>query len=147
VSATWVGDDVSETSMNIQSETGSSLGAWLAAPISDRVSIVPGAHYVQKGVASNVDELNGTVTFEAAYLDMPVLLSVRLTPPQTSTAFSLFAGPSFAFEVGCSGRLSQGAPKILRTASTPTRTTRVGRSTSAAPSARGWAFRSPAGWA
>lgn len=109
VSATFVGDGISDT--DIQSRTGLSLGAWLAVPIADRISIVPGAHYVQKGAQS--DELGfATATLELAYLEIPVLLSFRLTPAESSTAFSLFAGPSFAFEVGCSIRLTEGSTEV-----------------------------------
>jgi hypothetical protein len=95
VSATFVGDDADD----VDSRTGFSLGAWLAVPLADRISIVPGVNYVQKGAQAQVETI--TATFELSYMEIPVLFSFRLTPAESSTSFNLFAGPSISFEMGC----------------------------------------------
>ncbi len=108
-SAKFVGDAVDD--IDIESRTGFSFGGWLAVPLGDRVSIVPGATYVQKG--TQFDEFaDVTATFELAYLEIPVLFSVRLTPAESSTAINLFAGPSIAFEVSCSLSATDGDDSV-----------------------------------
>jgi hypothetical protein len=98
VSATFVGDDVDD--LNVESRTGFSFGGWLSVPLGDRIAIVPGASYVQKGTKAAIGTV--TATFELSYIEIPVLFSFRLTPAESSTGFNLFAGPSVAFEIGCS---------------------------------------------
>ena len=98
VSSTLVGADIEAE--DPQSLTGLSLGAYLAIPLAGRVSIVPGGHYVQKGAKSEEAGV-GTLEFGVSYFELPVLLSLALTSEDSPVGFSVFAGPSFAFEVGC----------------------------------------------
>mgnify|MGYP002623563525 CR=1 FL=1 len=105
VSATFTGDGVSD--LDPGSVNGFSVGAWLGIPLGGRVSLAPGAYYVKKG-ASGDEPGTGTLTFDVGYLEIPVLLAVRLTPDDSSVGFTLFAGPEVAIEVGCDITVESG---------------------------------------
>lgn len=109
VSAKFVGDDTN--TLDIDSETGISFGAWLGLPIGSRLAVVPGAHYVQKG-ASSTEPGIGTASIELSYFEIPLLLSASLTPPDSPMGFSVFAGPSIAFEVGCTITGQSGSASV-----------------------------------
>lgn len=105
VSANFVGDDVDE--LDPESVSGFSLGGWLGIPLGGRFSVSPGAFYVQKGASAD-EPGTGTLAFDIAYLEIPVLLSVRLTSDDSNVGFSLFAGPAVGFEASCDVSLSDG---------------------------------------
>lgn len=109
VSSTLVGDDTEEA--DPQSETGINVGAFLAVPLGSRVSFVPGAYYVQKG-ASFTEAGVGEGAIEVSYFEIPLLLSVAVTPDDSSVGFSIFGGPSIAFESGCTISASSGSTSI-----------------------------------
>jgi len=97
VSSTFTGSDIDDD--DVDSKTGFSFGGWLAIPIGDRVSIVPGAVYVQKGVTDNESGVDAKISLN--YIEIPVVLSVSLTGPDSQVGFNLFGGPAFAFKAGC----------------------------------------------
>jgi len=102
VSATFSGDDAddfADADASKGSRLGISVGGFLAIPIAERFSIVPGAAFVQKGASYELGD--ETATLESSYLEIPVLVSAALTGPESSTGFNIFAGPTFAFEAGC----------------------------------------------
>lgn len=101
VAATFTGDDADALGSGISkgSRVGISAGAWLGIPVADRISIVPGGHYVQKG--AEYSEGSTTATFKANYIEIPVFLSVLLTGEDSSVGFSIFGGPTLAFEASC----------------------------------------------
>lgn len=109
VSSNFTGDDAELA--DSEAETGISVGAWLAIPIANRVSVVPGAHYVQKG-ASFTEAGVGTASLTGSYLEIPLLLSVSLTPAESSVGFSVFAGPEVAFEMSCKISVSSGSASV-----------------------------------
>ena len=109
VSSTFVGDDTAEA--DPQSETGFSFGAWLAIPLGGRLTFVPGAHLVQKG-ASFTEAGVGEGAIEFSYFEVPLLLSVAVTPEDSSVGFSIFAGPSIAFESGCTVSAESGSTSV-----------------------------------
>jgi len=102
VSATFSGDDAedfADPDASKGSRVGLHVGAFLAIPIAERFSIVPGAAFIQKGVEYTLGD--ETASIETSYVEIPVLVSAMLTGPESSPGFNLFAGPTFAFEAGC----------------------------------------------
>jgi hypothetical protein len=107
VSSTYVGDDAEDT----ESESGFNIGATLAIPLgSGRLALAPGIYWIQKGTGIVIDGIDGA--FSTAYLEIPVLLSVGLTPAESSVAFSLFGGPQVSFETSCDISASDGSITI-----------------------------------
>lgn len=87
-----------EDAPELDSRTGFMAGAHLAFPIAEIISVVPGVYYVQKGAADDAVD----AAFELDYIEIPLLLSVAVLPPERPVGFNLFAGPQFSFRVGCS---------------------------------------------
>lgn len=94
--AELTGDDVDDD--NLDSRTGFLVGGWASFPLSDILSLTSGLYYVQKGAEDA--EQGVDVTLKLDYLEVPVLLQVGVFESER-TAFSLFAGPAIAFEIGC----------------------------------------------
>jgi hypothetical protein len=104
VSSTFYGDDADSA----ESESGFNVGASLAVPLgSGRLALSPGLYWVQKGAGITDAGVSGVIS--TAYLEIPVLLSVGLTPPESTTAFRVFAGPQVSFETGCDVSASEGS--------------------------------------
>jgi hypothetical protein len=104
VSSTFYGSDAEET----ESESGFNIGASLGIPFgSGRVALSPGVYWVQKGSGVVLDGIDGS--FSTAYLEIPVLLSVGLTSPESSTAFRIFGGPQVSFETACDVSATDGS--------------------------------------
>ena len=103
VAATFSGDDAEDlfgSDVSKGSRVGLNIGANIAIPIAERFAIVPGAYFVQKGAQYSADGVTGT--FKGDYIEIPILISAMLTGPESSLGFNIFAGPTFAFEAGCS---------------------------------------------
>jgi hypothetical protein len=102
VGATFTGDDA-EDFADVDASKGTRLGihvgGFVMIPIAERFSIAPGAYYIQKGAEYTLGD--ETATVETSYIEIPVLVSAALSGPESSPGFNLFAGPTFAFEVGC----------------------------------------------
>jgi len=82
---------------DLEPRRGFVIGGFASVPVSDRLSLRSGIHYVQKGA----EKFNAAgFTFELDYLEVPVLVDLRLFEI-LGTEVSAFAGPSLAFEVGC----------------------------------------------
>jgi Outer membrane protein beta-barrel domain len=94
VSATLTGDDTEELSSKI----GISLNGWLAIPINEKLSFVPGAAFIQKGFDASDDDASLTLS----YIEFPLLVSAALAGEEGSTGFHVFGGPTIAFEASCS---------------------------------------------
>ncbi len=96
VSSTFTGDDV----VDAESESGFNVGASLGIPLgSGRFAFSPGVYWVQKGAGLTIDGISGSIS--PSYLEIPVLVSVTVTPDDSPAAFRIFAGPQFSIEVGC----------------------------------------------
>jgi hypothetical protein len=107
VSSTFYGADAED----VESESGFDVGASLGIPLGGgRVALSPGVYWVQKGSGLVLDGIEGA--FSTAYLEIPVLLSVGLTPPESSTAFRLFAGPQVSFETACDVSATEGTTTV-----------------------------------
>lgn len=91
--STLTGDDIGED--EAERRTGLLVGGFASVPLSEMISLTTGLYYVQKG-AEDLDD----VTLELDYLEVPLLLQVELFQNE-QTAFSVFAGPAIAFEIGC----------------------------------------------
>ena len=52
-----------------------------------------------KGVTDNESGVDAKVSLN--YIEIPVVLSVSLTGPDSQVGFNLFGGPAFAFKAGC----------------------------------------------
>ena len=91
--ASAAGDDVPD---DLESRTSFNAGAFAVIPLNDRFSVVPGAYYVEKGAEDPDDGLQTKLN----YVEIPLLLSASLYRSDRY-GFSLFAGPSLAFEVQC----------------------------------------------
>jgi hypothetical protein len=106
-SSTFYGDDAEDT----ESETGFNVGASLAIPLgSGRLALAPGLYWVQKGAGLTLFDVDAA--FTVAYLEIPVLLSVGLTPAESAVAFSLFGGPQISFETSCDISATDGSVTV-----------------------------------
>ena len=100
VSSTWTGGSDFLTDPDAESVTGFSVGARVAIPFGGRFAFVPGVVYVQKGVAFTVDADNNSER-TVNYLEVPLLVSVGVLGEDSPVGLSVFAGPTIAFEIGC----------------------------------------------
>lgn len=106
-SATWGGDAVSSFSelmenagaVEVRMKPGFHAGAYLQLPLGNVVSLEPGIYYSQKGTEITQTFLNNswikpraTVTNNAHYIEMPVLMRLHLGP-----GFQLYAGPQVGY--------------------------------------------------
>lgn len=101
-SNTWRGSDAADlfgTGVDKKSRIGFNAGANLAIPVASRFAIVPGAHYVQKGVkyAQGSDE----AMLKVDYFLIPVVASIVVTGEDSPVGINIFAGPQISFEVSC----------------------------------------------
>ncbi|UCC24772.1 MAG: PorT family protein [Gemmatimonadales bacterium] len=106
-SSTFYGDDAEDTA----NETGFNIGASLAIPLGEgRLALAPGLYWVQKGTGIDLDGVDAA--FSTAYIEIPVLLSVGLTPPESGTSFRVFGGPQVSFETACDVSASEGSISV-----------------------------------
>lgn len=107
--ATWGGDavasfgDLMETTgaFEMEMKPDFHLGAYLQVPLSQTFSLEPGIYYSGKGTrvtqtffSNDFIKPRVTLTDNAHYIEMPVLLRANLTP-----GLQLFAGPQVAYLV------------------------------------------------
>lgn len=110
VAATFGGSDadaVAGPGVNKGSRIGINAGASLSIPVANRFAVVPGAFYAQKG--AEFSDSGDKATFEFDYIEIPLLVSLMLTGEGSSVGFSIFAGPTFAFEIGCDVAVESGS--------------------------------------
>jgi hypothetical protein len=99
-------EDPDPTEVEYGYKAGVLAGVFLAIPLTDVFSIEPQALFSQKG--ADVDgtgaksSLDGSIRIN--YIEIPVLLKVRFPMSYSQVTPFLFAGPSFAFRVGCTAR-------------------------------------------
>jgi len=81
-------------------------GVFLEIPLSGGFSFEPQALYSQKG--ADVDGTGSNASLDGSirinYIEVPVLLKAKFPMASTQVTPFLFAGPSFAFKVGCTAR-------------------------------------------
>lgn len=94
VSATFTGDDI-----DISSRTAVGLSGWVVVPINERFNFVPGVAFAPKGWSSS-DSFED-VTLKLNYLEFPLLISVPVAGEPGMLMFTVFGGPSLAFEISC----------------------------------------------
>ena len=90
------------TGQATRARKGITFGASLHIPIGGlggRLSLITGGQYVQKGVWIEGNGVKAEMNVD--YLDVPMLLSVRLTGTDSPIGVSVFAGASASFEAGC----------------------------------------------
>ena len=107
--ATWGGDAVESFSemmgnagaMEINMKPGFHVGAYVQLPLTNGLSLEPGVYYSQKGVevsqtfmSSSFIKPRATITDNAHYVEMPVLLRAHLGP-----GFQIYAGPQVGYLV------------------------------------------------
>lgn len=93
--ATMGGDDASD---EIGYRTGVGVGASLAIPVSDVVSIQPEVLYLQKGATDNLDGVD--FTFEANYVEVPLFLKIDVPTEGIVDPYFMF-GPAIGFNAEC----------------------------------------------
>lgn len=101
--ATIGGDDVDNASY----KTGFSLGAHLALDIGPMFSLRPELNYMSKGSGVDEPDLEGDLTLNLTYLQIPVLAQVRVPNP-VGPSFYFFAGPAVDIETGCTAEFEGG---------------------------------------
>lgn len=101
--ATVGGDDVDNASY----KTGFSLGAHLALDIGPMFSLRPELNYMSKGSGVDEPDLEGDLTLNLTYLQIPILAQVSVPNP-VGPSFYFFAGPSAEIETGCTAEFEGG---------------------------------------
>jgi len=81
-----------------KSRTSFFAGASLNLPLSSSVFVQPEALY--SGEGGSFDSAGTTVEIKIAYLQIPVLLGVNLTPA-ARTGFRVYAGPAVGLKLSC----------------------------------------------
>lgn len=82
-----------------RSRTGFNFGASLSIPLDRRVGVVTGVNYVQKGAVWN--ETTQEVRLKINYLQIPLVISLTMTPADSPVAFGVFGGPTVSFQMSC----------------------------------------------
>jgi len=100
-------DLTGDSAGGFDSKTGFQIGGWWAIPVANRLSIVPAVTYIQKGAKGS--ESGISVELKLDYVEVPLFLSVALTGEDSPVGFSLFAGPTVAFETTCKVEASSGS--------------------------------------
>ncbi len=93
--------DFSNGAVTTKNITGFFAGGYLKIPMSDMISLEPGAYYSQKGYEMNGSlnvkgmgflGANAKATMNLDYIDIPVLLKANL-----GGGLQIFAGPQFSY--------------------------------------------------
>lgn len=106
----FTGDAVDDDLMSTR--TGFNAGALLGIPLNDLFSIGAGAYFVQKGADLEAAiDLQSPGSLEIDYLEIPVLLFIRVTRPSRPVGLSFFAGPQLSFELSCDFTFDDGSPE------------------------------------
>lgn len=97
-----IGDVLNEASVNSSTmKQGYHLGGYLSIPLGQYFLLEPGLYYSTKGVeanysyqANNLLKVKATLTEDAHYIDLPLLVKVAL-----GNGFQLYAGPQVSYLV------------------------------------------------
>ena len=84
---------------NSSTRTGFSGGAFYGIDVNDQFGVRGEVNYVQKGAEGDVQAEDGDThdgTYKLDYVEIPVLFLANI-PAGDKFAFSIFAGPTFAF--------------------------------------------------
>jgi len=81
------------------SHTGFMAGGWIGFDLGNLLSLQLEAFYTQKGSKFN-ETGEPTATFKADYIEVPLLLQVRI-PIAAALTPHIYAGPAIAFNVSC----------------------------------------------
>ncbi len=103
--ATFGGDDVED----LDSKVGLTFGGFASFGVSRNLAIETGATFTQRGAKSSSSGVTEKVKLD--YVEVPVLLSVRLPGASAVTPF-FGAGPAVGFRVGCSFSASGGGTSV-----------------------------------
>lgn len=92
------GDGVDRADEEFGARTGFNAGGYVGIPLSDRLSLVPGLYYVQKG-ADVESEAGDDTTVELDYIEFPVVVDLAVTESDAPVGFSVFGGAQASWEV------------------------------------------------
>jgi hypothetical protein len=87
------GDDAD----GLDSRTGFALGGYLEFPIAPTVAFRPEAMYIQKGAKEDLSGVD--MTFKLDYIEVPLLLVVKIPTETGSVTPEFFAGPAIGMNV------------------------------------------------
>lgn len=87
------GDDAD----GLDSRTGFAIGGYLEFPVSPSVAFRPEAMYIQKGAKE--DLLGVDMTFELDYIEVPLLLVVKIPTETGGVTPEFFAGPAIGMNM------------------------------------------------
>jgi len=95
---------------DFSNRTAFGVGAFLRIPLGSLIAFQPELLYVGKGTkATGADLEDVELGLELNYIEIPLLIQIPFGAGQGATPF-IFAGPSLAFETGCTFSLeSEGA--------------------------------------
>jgi hypothetical protein len=120
--STWSGDAINSLNnltgftngyVTTKSRTGFYAGGFVNMPLTDRISLEPGAYYSQKGYTLKgelpVDKLeflgaSATAAVQSHYIDIPVLLKMNV-----AKGFDVYAGPQVSYLVKNNLHMEAGA--------------------------------------
>jgi hypothetical protein len=108
--ATLDGDDIP---VNVDSRVGLNIGGSVSVPISGSVGLLVGASYSQKGATLDGEDTGEDIDLAVKldYIEIPALLTLTFRS-EGPLGGRFFAGPAFAFEVGCEVGLESGGVEI-----------------------------------
>ena len=89
---------------NADARIGIALGASATIPIQDKFGLQLGGNYVQKGVKTEDEGLEGKLNID--YIELSGLGVVNLTPSESQASVYMLVGPSVAFNTKCEGSVS-----------------------------------------
>ena len=101
-------DDEGDTT-TLDSRIGLVAGGFVTWPLGGRLALQPEALFTQKG--AKVEQGGGTLTQQLDYLDIPVLVSYRLTGGDARHV-SVFGGPAIGLRLRARSRASFGGTAI-----------------------------------
>lgn len=102
--ATFSGDDADDAGHR----TGLVVGAFAAFPLGNVLTFRPEVVYTQKGATFEEAGVEGGLQLD--YIEIPVLL--RIGVPGVGLGLHALAGPTLAFEVGCSADIEGGGLEL-----------------------------------
>lgn len=91
-------EDPTET-FNTDTRSAIAFGGFAEFEMGDVFAFQPELLYSQKGAKVSEDGVD--LTFKVNYVELPVLLKARVSPPASGVRPSFFVGPVFAFESKC----------------------------------------------
>lgn len=110
VNSNWKGDalnslnnviDLTNGFISTKSKTGFTVGGYANIPVSEKIAILPGLNYTERGYGMRGDlkiealkflGVNASVNVESHYIDVPVTLKAEV-----AKGLSIYAGPQVSF--------------------------------------------------